>query len=92
MEAVIPWVKLLAVIEPFYLQGQRGRPPIGLARRLREQGKAAGRAFGEPPFPILKNRFRHRQVRYRGLAKNGHQLYTRFGLANVRIGARRARA
>ena len=150
MEAVIPWVKLLAVIEPFYLQGQRGRPPIGLARRLRvyflqqwpgladaaladalsdsqalqgfarielaaegvpdattplkfrrllethdlgpgrfpainadldwpiarkrgaikalaegaeketrkavEQGKAAGRAFGEPPFPILKNR------------------------------------
>jgi IS5 family transposase len=31
-------------------------------------------------------------VRYRGLAKNGHQLYTLFGLANVVIGARQATA
>ena len=35
METLIPWPKLLAVIEPFYRQGQRGRPPIGLERRLR---------------------------------------------------------
>src|ERR1039457_5254486 len=35
MEAVIPWPKLLAVIEPFYPKGQRGRPPIGLERMLR---------------------------------------------------------
>jgi Transposase domain (DUF772) len=35
MEALIPWTKLLAVIEPFYPQGQRGRPPIGLERMLR---------------------------------------------------------
>jgi len=35
MEAVIPWPKLLAVIEPFYPKGERGRPPIGLERRLR---------------------------------------------------------
>src|ERR1700704_3653422 len=35
MEAVIPWVKLLAVIEPFYPKGERGRPPIGLERMLR---------------------------------------------------------
>jgi IS5 family transposase len=27
MEALIPWAKLLAVIEPFYPKGERGRPP-----------------------------------------------------------------
>ena len=35
MEALIPWTKLLAVIEPHYLKGERGRPPIGLERMLR---------------------------------------------------------
>jgi IS5 family transposase len=35
MEAVIPWGKLLAVIEPFYPKGERGRPPVGLERMLR---------------------------------------------------------
>ena len=30
MEAVIPWIQLLAVIEPFYPKGERGRPPVGL--------------------------------------------------------------
>jgi IS5 family transposase len=53
-----------------------------------EQAKASVRAFVEHPFHILKNIFRHRKVRYRGLAKNGHQLHTLFGLANLVIGAR----
>jgi transposase, IS5 family len=53
-----------------------------------EKTKAAVRAFVEHPFHIVKNLFRHRKVRYRGLAKNGHQLYTLFALANVVIGAR----
>jgi len=57
-----------------------------------EKAKASVRAFVEHPFHILKNIFRHRKVRYRGLAKNGHQLYTLFGLAKVAIGARRATA
>jgi len=57
-----------------------------------EKAKAAVRAFVEHPFHLLKNIFRHRKVRYRGLAKNGHQLYTLFGLANVVIGARQAPA
>lgn len=35
METLIPWAKLLAVIEPFYPTGQRGRPPVGLERMLR---------------------------------------------------------
>jgi IS5 family transposase len=55
-----------------------------------EKAKASVRAFVEHPFHILKNIFRHRKVRYRGLAKNGHQLHTLFGLANVLIGARQA--
>ena len=62
------------------------------ARKAVEKAKAAVRAFVEHPFHIVKNLFRHRKVRYRGLAKNGHQLYTLFGLANVVIGARRATA
>ena len=57
-----------------------------------EKAKASVRAFVEHPFHIVKNIFRHRKVRYRGLAKNGHQLYTLFGLANVVIGSRAATA
>lgn len=57
-----------------------------------EKIKASVRAFVEHPFHIVKNLFGHRKVRYRGLAKNGHQLYTLFGLANVVIGARQATA
>jgi len=55
-----------------------------------EKAKAAVRAFVEHPFHIVKNLFHHRKVRYKGLAKNGHQLYTLFGLANVVIGSRTA--
>jgi transposase, IS5 family len=57
-----------------------------------EKAKAAVRAFVEHPFHILKNIFHHRKVRYRGLAKNGHQLHTLFGLANVVLGGRTATA
>ena len=35
METLIPWSQLLAVIEPCYPKGERGRPPIGLERMLR---------------------------------------------------------
>jgi transposase, IS5 family len=62
------------------------------ARKAVEKGKASGRAFVEHPFHIVKNLFRHRKVRDRGLVKNGHQLYTLFGLANVVSGARGATA
>ncbi len=58
------------------------------ARKAVEKTKALVRAFVEHPFHIVKNLLRHRQVRYRGLAKNGHQLHTLSGLANVMIGAR----
>ena len=35
MEEIILWVRLLAVIEPFYPKGERGRPPVGLEQMLR---------------------------------------------------------
>ena len=58
--------------------------------RAVEKAKASVRAFVEHPFHIVKNLFRHRKVRYRGLMKNGQQRYTLFGLANVLIGGRTA--
>jgi IS5 family transposase len=60
------------------------------ARKAAEKAKAAVRAFVEHPFHILKNLFRYRKARYRGLAKNAHQLHTLFALANVMIAARRS--
>jgi transposase, IS5 family len=35
MERVVPWAKLIELIEPHYPQGRRGRPPVGLERMLR---------------------------------------------------------
>ncbi len=36
LEQVMPWARLMAVIEPHYPKsGQRGRSPIGLERMLR---------------------------------------------------------
>ena len=35
MEVVVPWARLIGVIEPYYPSGKRGRPPIGLERMLR---------------------------------------------------------
>lgn len=55
-----------------------------------EKAKASMRALVEHPFHILKNIFRQRKVRGRGLAKNGPQRYTLFGLAKVVIGGRAA--
>jgi transposase, IS5 family len=48
-----------------------------------EKLKARARALVEHPFHIIKNIFRHRKVRYRGLAKNTGQLRVLFALANL---------
>jgi IS5 family transposase len=48
-----------------------------------ERVKAQVRARVEHPFHILKNIFRHRKTRYRGLAKNTAQLHSLFALANL---------
>jgi transposase, IS5 family len=35
MEKVVPWSRLVGVIEPHYPKGERGRPPVGIERMLR---------------------------------------------------------
>ena len=57
-------------------------PLGGLLERL-EHTKASIRAKVEHPFHVVKNLFRHRKTRYKGLAKNTAQLFSLFGLANL---------
>jgi IS5 family transposase len=54
-----------------------------------EQLKASVRAKVEHPFHVLKNLFRHKKVRYKGLAKNAAQLFSLFALANLVIAKRK---
>ena len=53
-----------------------------------EQLKASIRAKVEHPFHVIKNLFRHKKVRYKGLAKNEAQLFSLFGLVNLVIAKR----
>ena len=50
-----------------------------------ERALAQVRAVVEHPFHIVKNRFHHKKLRYRGLTKNTAQLHTLFALANLVI-------
>jgi IS5 family transposase len=62
-----------------------------LPKRLRdlaepvESALSQVRAWVEHPFHVVKNRFHHKKLRYRGLAKNTAQLHTLFALANLVI-------
>ena len=79
----------------WYVAAKRGKVKAlaeGLVKEITlklEKAKAQVRARVEHPFHIIKNLFKHRKVRYRGLAKNTAQLYSLFALANLVI-ARRA--
>jgi transposase, IS5 family len=53
-----------------------------------EKAKAQVRARVEHPFHVVKNLFRHRKVRYRGLFKNTAQLQSLFALANLFLARR----
>ncbi|MBB5471149.1 IS5 family transposase [Paraburkholderia sp. Clong3] len=57
-----------------------------------ERTKAQIRAWVEHPFHVVKNLFRHRKVRYKGLAKNTAQLFSLFALANLVIAKNRLRS
>jgi IS5 family transposase len=54
-----------------------------------EHLKASVRAKVEHPFHVVKNLFKHKKVRYKGLAKNEAQLFSLFGLANLVVAKRR---
>ena len=53
-----------------------------------ERAKAQVRARVEHPFHVLKNIFRHRKTRYRGLTKSTAQLHSLFALANLFLARR----
>jgi len=53
-----------------------------------EKIKASIRAKVEHPFHVVKNLFRHKKARYKGLAKNHAQLLSLFGLASLVIAKR----
>jgi transposase, IS5 family len=50
-----------------------------------ERALAQVRAWVEHPFPVIKNLFRHKKLRYRGIAKNTAQPHTLFALVNLVI-------
>lgn len=62
--------------------------PLDRLREKLEHTKASVRTKVEHPFHVVKNLFRHRKVRYRGLAKNTAQLFILFGLANLVLAKR----
>lgn len=64
---------------------------LGRMREKLEHLKASVRAKVEHPFHVVKNLFRHRKARYRGLAKNTAQLFTLFGFANLVLSGRKFR-
>jgi IS5 family transposase len=53
-----------------------------------EHTKASIRAKVEHPFHVVKNLFRHRKTRYKGLVKNTAQLFSLFGFANLVLARR----
>jgi transposase, IS5 family len=75
----------------WYVAAKRGQVKAMAEGRLKEltqafeKAKAQVRARVEHPFHIIKNLFKHRKTRYRGLAKNTAQLQTLFALANLLI-------
>ena len=72
-------------------RGQRKALPnneYGRALEVFEKAKASLRAKVEHPFHVIKNLFKHRKTRYRGLPKNAAQLFTLFGLANLMLARR----
>jgi len=73
----------------FKVAGKRGKIKAMAEGALKEATlalekiKAQVRARVEHPFHVIKNLFRHRKARYRGLNKNLAQLHTLFALANL---------
>ena len=63
--------------------------PLKVLKKALERVKAQIRSKVEHPFHVVKNLFHYKKVRYKGLAKNGAQLCSLFGLANLVIAKKR---
>lgn len=70
------------------LKGMAQGPLKQLTQAL-ERVKAQIRARVEHPFHVVKNLFKHKKARYKGLAKNNAQMFTLFALANLVIAKKR---
>jgi len=57
--------------------------------KVLERVKAQIRSKVEHPFHIVKNLFGYKKARYKGLVKNGAQMYSLFGLTNLVIAKKR---
>ena len=83
---------------PWHVAAKRGQIKAMAEGKVKEltlaveKTKAQMRALVEHPFHVLKNLFKHRKARYRGLAKNTAQLHTLFALANLVLVGRTLRA
>ena len=62
---------------------------LGRLTEMLQHLKASVRAKVEHPSHAIKNLFRHRKTRSRGLAKNTAQLFTLFAFANLVLAGRR---
>ena len=84
IQAKFPHVRWYVAAKRGKLKAMAEGPRKEVATAL-EKCKAQLRAYVEHPFRIVKNLFKHRKVRYRGLAKNTAQLHTLFARANLVI-------
>jgi IS5 family transposase len=72
-------------MQPSKRRQLHARSPWAQMLERLEQMKASVRAKVEHPFHVVKNLFKHKKVRYKGLTKNNAQLFSLFGLANLVI-------
>ena len=75
----------------WYVAAKRGKvkampegPLKELVKKI-EFAKAQVRARVEHPFHVVKNLFKHKKTRYKGLAKNAAQMFSLFALANLAL-------
>jgi transposase, IS5 family len=70
---------------------EKAKPGRPLTKRQRARNRRFGkvRAKVEHVFRVVKCQFGYRKVRYRGIAKNGAQVFALFALANLYLARRR---
>ncbi|GAI44989.1 unnamed protein product, partial [marine sediment metagenome] len=65
---------------------------LSSSQRKRNKKHGSVRAKVEHVFRVVKCQFSYRKVRYRGIAKNGAQVFTLLALANLYLARRRLAA
>lgn len=63
--------------------------PLSISQRRRNRRFEKIRAKVEHVFRVMKCQFGYRKVRYRGIAKNGAQIFTLLALTNLFLARRK---